>query len=160
MASYFQGAIKSGDGFSETSTGVGTAVPSQTALLTFTAESGGGDDNVDATLVLPVNAQIINIFVDTLTAWDSATSAGLTIGTAAGGTQLLGSSDVKSAGRETTAPTNTQLAVWDDIGTTNTVYIRVAQSGNTTGAKLASPSSTLAVPSNERGFGPFLWRDS
>lgn len=132
MASYFQGAIKSGDGFSQTATGVGTAVLSQTTLLSFTAESGGGDDNVDATLVLPVNAQILAIYVDTLTAWDSVTSAGLTVGTAAGGTQLLGSSDVKSAGRETTAPTNTQLAVWDDIGTTNTIYIRVAQSGNTT----------------------------
>ena len=132
MASYFQGAIKSGDGFSVTATGVGTAVLSQTTLLSFTAESGGGDDNVDATLVLPVNAQILAIYVDTLTAWDSVTSAGLTVGTAAGGTQLLGSSDVKSAGRETTAPTNTQLAVWDDIGTSNTIYIRVAQSGNTT----------------------------
>ena len=132
MASYFQGAIKSGDGFSETATGVGTAVLSQTKLINFVTQAGGGDDNVDATLVLPVNAQILAIYVDTLTAWDSVTSAGLTVGTAAGGTQLLGSSDVKSAGRETTAPTNTQLAVWGDIGTTNTVYIRVAQSGNTT----------------------------
>lgn len=132
MASYFQGTIKSGDGASDSATGVGTAVLSQTALINFTLEAGGGNDNVDATLVLPVNAQILDIFVDTLTAWDSAVSAGLTIGTAAGGTQLLGSSDVKTAGRETTAPTNTQLAVWDDIGATNTVHLRVAQSGNTT----------------------------
>ena len=132
MASYFQGAIKSGDGFSETATGVGTAALSQTVLVNFVAQSGGGDDNVDATLVLPVNAQILAVYVDTLVAWDSATSAGLTIGTAAGGTQLLASSDVKSNGRETTAPTAAQLAVWANVGSTNTVYIRVAQSGNTT----------------------------
>lgn len=131
MATYFQGAVKSGDGFSETGTGVGTAVFSQTKLIDFVAESGGGSDNVDATLVLPVGAQIASIFVDTLTAWDSVTSAGLTIGTAAGGTQILGSSDVKSNGRETTAPTAAQLAVWDDIGTSNTLHIRVAQVGNT-----------------------------
>lgn len=131
MATYMQGAIKSGDGPSETSTGVGTAVLSQTSLINFVAESGGGSDNVDATLVLPAGGQIVSIFVDTLTAWDSVTSAGLTIGTTAGGTEILGSSDVKSNGRETTAPTAAQLAVWDDIGSTNTLYVRVAQVGNT-----------------------------
>jgi hypothetical protein len=116
----------------DTVAGKGNVVVSQTSLINFVAEGGGGSDNVDATLTLPINSQILAIYVDTLTAWDSVTSAGLTIGTAAGGTEILSSSDVKSNGRETTAPTAAQLAVWDDIGTTNTMYIRVAQVGNTT----------------------------
>ena len=56
MASYFQGAIKSGDGFSETSTGVGTAVLSQTALIGFDA-----DLVQEATFVLPRDGQILDI---------------------------------------------------------------------------------------------------
>ncbi len=111
---------------------VGNVLLTQTTLLNFTLEAGAGSDNVDATLVLPTNAQILQIFPDTLTAWDSVTSASLTIGTTAGGTEVLGATDVKSNGRETTAPTAAQLAVWDDIGSTNTLYIRVAQVGNTT----------------------------
>lgn len=129
---YFTGPLEVGTGPGTESTGKGTVVLTQTTLLNFTAESGGGSDNVDATVVLPLRAQILAIYVDTLTAWDSVTSAGLTIGTTAGGTEILSSSDVKSNGRETTAPSAAQLAVWDDISTTTTMYIRVAQVGNTT----------------------------
>jgi hypothetical protein len=131
---YITGPLEVGTGAgTEVTAGKGYGVLSQTTVLNFIAESGAGSDNVDdSSIVLPAGAQLINIFVDTLTAWDSVTSAGLTIGTAAGGTELLGSSDVKSNGRETTAPTAAQLAVWDDIGTTTTMYIRVAQVGNTT----------------------------
>jgi hypothetical protein len=131
---YITGPLEVGTGAgSEVTAGKGYAVLTQTTVLNFTAESGGGSDNVDdSSIVLPADAQILAIYVDTLTAWDSVTSAGLTIGTAAGGTQILGSSDVKSNGRETTAPTAAQLAVWDDIDATTTMHIRVAQVGNTT----------------------------
>lgn len=133
MGTYFTGPVEVGTAAaSETTTGKGYAVLTQTVLLDFTAESGGGSDNVDATVTLPADSQILAIYVDTLTAWNSVTSAGLTIGTTAGGTDILGSSDVKSNGRETTAPTAAQLAVWDDIDATTTMYIRVAQVGNTT----------------------------
>jgi hypothetical protein len=130
MSTYFEGAITSGSTPSE-STNFGHAVFTQTTLVNFVSETGGGSDNVDATIVIPVGSQILNILVDTLVAWNSVTSAGLTIGTAVGGTQILGSADVKTDGRETTAPTAAQLAVWDDVGTTNTLHIRVAQVGNT-----------------------------
>lgn len=129
---YFTGPLEVGTAPStDTVDGKGPVILAQTVLINHVVESGGGNDNVDTTLTLPANAQIVNIFVDTLTAWNSATSAGLTIGTAAGGTELLGSSDVKSNGRETTAPTAAQLAVWSDISTNTTVHIRVAQVGNT-----------------------------
>lgn len=133
MSSYMQGALKSGDYPSElpSGVGVGTAVFSQTVVLNFTAEAGGGSDNVDATLTLPVGAQIMAFYTDTLTAWDSGTSAGLTIGSTAGGTEYNSSVDVKSAGREAPTLTAAQLAAMDGIGTSTTVYIRVAQVGNT-----------------------------
>jgi hypothetical protein len=129
---YFTGPLEVGTAAgTEVVAGKGYATLAQTVLLDHVVESGGGNDEVDATVTLPVNAQILQIFVDTLTAWNSVTSAGLTVGTAAGGTQILGSSDVKSNGRETTAPTAAQLAVWDDIGSSTTMHVRVAQVGNT-----------------------------
>lgn len=135
MATYFQGAVKSGSTPSEY-TSVGYALFAQTLLLDFTAESGGGSDNVDGTITVPAGSQIVNIFADTLTAWDSATTASLTIGTSAGGAEFMDATDVKSAGRETTAPSAADLALWDDVGSTNTLYARVAQAGNTTAGQL------------------------
>lgn len=130
---YHQGPLTSGkSGIDSTSADKGYVVLTKTVLLDFVAEAGGGDDNVDATIVIPTNSQILAIYPDTLVAWDSVTSASLTIGTAAGGTQILGATDVKSNGRETTAPTAAQLAVWDDVGSSGTLHVRVAQSGNTT----------------------------
>lgn len=135
MSTYFQGAVKSGSTPSEYSN-VGYALFSQTTVLNFTAESGGGNDNVDGSITIPVGSQIVNIWADTLTAWDSVTSASLTIGTTAGGAEFMDATDVKSAGRETTAPSAADLALWDDVGTSNTLNIRVAQSGNTTAGQL------------------------
>lgn len=131
MSSYFQGAIKSGDGPSELSSGVGvgTALFSQTVLVN---RDTAGTINVDATITLPVGAQIHNINVDTLTAWDSVTSAGLTIGNTAGGTDYLTSVDVKSVGRETQSLSAAQLAAYANVGTNNVLRIRVAQVGGTT----------------------------
>jgi len=135
MSSYFQGAVKSGSYPSEY-TNVGYAIFAQTKLVDFVAESGGGSDNVDATIVIPTGSQIVNIWADTLTAWDSVTSATLSIGTTAGGQEFMDNTDVKTAGRETTAPTAADLALWDDVGTSNTLNIRVAQVGNTTAGQL------------------------
>lgn len=129
---YFTAPLEVGsEPSADVATGRGQVVLSQTALIDYVLEAGAGSDNVDTTITLPRNSHIIAIYVDTLTAWNSVTSAGLTIGTAVGGTEILASSDVKTNGRETTAPTAAQLAVWDDIGTTNVMHIRVAQVGNT-----------------------------
>src|SRR5580765_1621996 len=69
-------------------------------LLTQTVTLDNNTTNpVSATMVIPSNSQIIDLIVDTLTAWNSATSDTLTIGTAAAGTQYAGAVDVKTAGR-------------------------------------------------------------
>lgn len=107
----------------------GLAVLSQTQVLT----QKGADTNVSATFTLPKHSQIVNIIEDTTTAWNSATSAGLTVGTAALGTQYASSVDVKanSSPRAAFAPTTAQLAAMADIGTTTSVVATVAVVGAT-----------------------------
>ena len=140
MSSYFQGAVKSGDGFSETATGVGTAVLSQTALIDFNATLKS-----EATFVLPKNAQIVNAFVDTLTAFNSATSATVTLGSASAGTQYVGAVDAKTAGRATAPFSAAQLAAMDDIGTSTTVYATITSVGQPTAGQ--SRVTVFYVPS-------------
>ena len=127
MATYFQGAVKSGDGFSETATGVGTAVFSQTALINFDT-----DLVQEAVFVLPKDGQIVDVVVDVLTAYNSATSATLTVGSASAGTQYAGSVDAKTAGRVRPTFSAAQLAAMDDIGGSTSVYATVTSVGQPT----------------------------
>jgi hypothetical protein len=119
-----QGAIKSGDSPSETSTGVGTALLSQTSLVTYDA-----DLVAEAQFVLPAGAQITSFNIDTLTAYNSATSATLTIGSASGGSQYVGSVDAKTAGRAAPTLSAAQLTAMANIGTNTTVFATVTSVG-------------------------------
>ncbi len=120
------GPLASGDKLPGTPGGnnIGLAVLSQTFLIDF-----------DATLVqtrsvlLPVNSQIVNIFCDVLTAYNSATSATLTVGTAAAGTQYASGVNAKTAGRTTPTFTAAQLAAMDDTGTNEGVFATVTSVG-------------------------------
>lgn len=83
-----------------------------------------GTNTVDQTLLLPGGAQIIDIIVDTTTAWNSATSDTLSVGLTSGGTDYAGSIDVKTAaGRQRTpfasgaATTGTQANNMLNVGT-------------------------------------------
>ena len=127
MATYFQGAVKSGDGFSETATGVGTAVFSQTALIDFNTTLTS-----EAVFVLPKDGQIVDVVVDVLTAYNSATSATLTVGSASAGTQYAGAVDAKTAGRVRPTFTAAQLAAMDDIDGNTSVYATVTSVGQPT----------------------------
>ena len=127
MATYFQGAVKSGDGFSETATGVGTAVFSQTALIDFNTTLTS-----EAVFVLPKDGQIVDVVVDVLTAYNSATSATLTVGSASAGTQYAGAVDAKTAGRVRPTFTAAQLAAMDDIDGNTSVYTTVTSVGQPT----------------------------
>ena len=127
MSTYFQGAVKSGDGFSETATGVGTAVFSQTALIDFNATLTS-----EAVFVLPKDGQIVDVVVDVLTAYNSATSATLTVGSASAGTQYAGSVDAKTAGRVRPTFTAAQLAAMDNIDGNTSVYATVTSVGQPT----------------------------
>jgi hypothetical protein len=106
---------------------IGLAVLSQTVLIDF-----------DATLVqngtvyLPFGSQIVDIIVDVLTQYDSATSATLTVGTASAGTTYASGVNAKTGVRVRPTFTAAQLAAMDNIGTNGTVVATVTSVGQPT----------------------------
>lgn len=70
---------------------------------------------VSETIYIPAGSRIVDIIVDVLTAFDSATSAVLTVGTAAAGTQYASAVDAKTAGRVRPTFTAAQLAAMDNV---------------------------------------------
>lgn len=127
MSTYFQGAVKSGDGFSETATGVGTAEFVQSAVISYNATLTS-----EATFILPKNAQILDIYSDVGTAFDSATSATLTVGSASAGSQYAGSLNAKTAGRSIPTLSAAQVVAMANISTNTTVYATVTSVGQPT----------------------------
>lgn len=106
---------------------LGTVELCQTATLTQNSTNA-----VTAILYLPQNAQITDFLIDNLTVWDSVTSATLSIGTAAAGTQYVGSVNAKTAGRQAPSYSSAQLTAMAGIGTNVGVYITVTPVGATT----------------------------
>ena len=131
MGTYMTGPLQTGTGLDNTGADTGNVVLSQTSLLSF-----------DATLVqsvtevLPAGAQIVNIVCDVLTAYNSATSATLSAGTASGGTQYLSAVSVKTAARRPNAFSAAQLAAMDDVGTNRTVVATVTSEGQPTAGQV------------------------
>lgn len=137
QGTYMQGPIQAGSapspdltsaGANNTGSDRGFAVLSQTVTLQAATAA-----NVDATITLPANGRIHDILVDSTVAW-TATTASLTVGRTAGGTDYVTGMDVKTITRGPTAAfTAAQLAAMDY--TTNTsLVIRVASTGaNATG---------------------------
>lgn len=131
MGTYMTGPFQTGTGLDNTGADTGTVVLSKTALINF-----------DATLVqnasftLPANAQIVDFFVDVLTAYDSATSATLSAGTSSGGTQYLSGISVKTAGRRANGFSAAQLAAMDGIGTNTALVATVTSVGQPTAGQV------------------------
>ena len=94
-----------------------------------------GTLNFDATLVqnltfvLPANAVINDIKVDVLTAFNSATSATLSVGTASAGTQYASGVNAKTAGRTTPTFSAAQLLAMSNITTNTSVVVTVTSVG-------------------------------
>jgi len=97
-----------------------------------------GTNTVDVTMLLPGGAQIIDIIVDTTTAWNSGTSDTLSVGTASGGTQYASGVDVKAgAARIRPTFTTTQLTNMLAISTASpqaTIHVTVTPVGTTANA--------------------------
>ena len=69
-----------------------------------------GAGSTDFSLQIPANSIVNSIDVDVLTAYDSATSATLSIGETVGGIEYASGINLKTAGRATITFTATQLA--------------------------------------------------
>ena len=131
MGTYVTGPLRTGTGLDNTAAGGGEVVLSQTALITF-------DTTLvqNASFTLPAGAQIVDFYADVLTAYDSATSATLSAGTASGGTQYLSSVSVKTAARRSNGFSAAQLAAMDDIGANTTLVATVTSVGQPTAGQL------------------------
>jgi hypothetical protein len=120
---------------------VGPTVTSQTG--TIAANAGNA---VDLTFYLPANSRIIDIIVDTTTAWTSATSDTLSVGTASGGTTYASGVDVKTAtGRIRPTFTAAQLLAMADIGTTNLAVVATVTPVGSAGAGLTRVTIVYSI---------------
>ncbi len=132
---YFGSAIKQGVSPSEATAAVTSTVLSiyKTTLHAATAAS------VDATITLPKNSQIVAIYADSTVLW-TATTASLTAGITAGGTEYVTGFDVKTITRGPTAAyTAAQLSALNNIGTNTSLVFRVASTGaNNTGTTIVT----------------------
>jgi hypothetical protein len=137
MAStHFSGPVIAGDLQSGETNG-----PNQGAVVLsqFTSITQNSTNAVSSTLYIPAGSRIVDFNIDVLTAFNSGTSATLSIGTAAAGTQYVGSVDVKTAtGRIAPTFTAAQLAAMDCVSvlgvaapTTAPVVVTVTPSGAT-----------------------------
>ena len=91
---------------------IGFVVLSQTALVNFVA----GELVQDAAFNIPANSELVDFYVDVLTAYDSATSALLSAGTTSGGTEYLSAINVKVLGRRPNAFSSAQITAMADVG--------------------------------------------
>lgn len=107
----------------------GFVVVSQTGTVT-TAAAGTA---TSVSFTLPAYSQILNFFVDGVQAAvvgaGTATTAPITIGTAAAGTQYLSATDAIAGGRIALAFTAAQTAAMASIGATTTVVATVDPNG-------------------------------
>ena len=108
----FSGPVRSGTLKTGETNGpnLGFAVLEQETSITQNSTTA-----VSSTLYIPVGAKLIDILVDTLTAFNSATTAVLSVGTAAAGTQYASGVDVKTAGRVRPTFTAAQLAAMSNV---------------------------------------------
>lgn len=84
-------------------------VVAQTFKKDYTG-SAFGSATTDQIAVLPAGAQILNIYIDTLTAFTGSTAANLTVGTAASNNAYWTTTNITTAGRAAT--TNAVLSAW------------------------------------------------
>lgn len=99
----------------------------QTGTITF-----GATLVQNVTFNLPVGSQIVDIIVDALTGYDSATTATLSAGTASGGTQYVSGINVKTTGRKANGYSAAQLSAMSAIGTNATLVVTVTSVGQPT----------------------------
>lgn len=132
-ASTFSGPIKSGTVREGALANVGYSINAQSKTIGFVAAAGA----TDAVFYLPINSQIIDIIVDSTVAYDSVTSAALTIGTASAGTQYASSQDVKAAaGRTRPTFTAAQLTAMAAIAA-EPIYATVTRVGTSTAGSVS-----------------------
>lgn len=138
--STFSGPVLSGTNKYGTYKNLGNSQQIQSAVMTQ-----AGAAQVNQTFYVPALSQMVTVIVDVLVAFDS-TTAPLTVGTAAGGTQYVTLVDAKVAGRASITFTAAQLLAMSSLAQDTTA---TNGSGTPTAAVVASiiPTGTATVGS-------------
>lgn len=90
---------------------------------------------VDGTITLPPNSEITGFNFRNLTAWDSATSATLSVGITQAGTDYASGLSAKTGGRVADAATAAQETARSNVGSNTVVHATVTPVGATTVGK-------------------------
>ena len=135
-ATHISGPLLTGDKLAGETNG-----PNQgyAVLEQATSIAQNGETAVSSTLYIPAGSRIIDVVVDVMTAFDSVTSAVLTVGVSDADTTYAGAVNAKTAGRVRPTFTAAQLAAMagvDVVGaaaaTVAPVVITVTPTGATT----------------------------
>jgi len=142
----FSGPLQSGD-INAGKTGgpnIGQVYLSQTFLVSFNATL------VQSTAInLPASSQIVEIYADVLTPYDSATSATLTVGSAAAGTQYVTSVNAKTGGRATVTHTAAQCTALANISTNTALFGTVTSVGQPTAGQVRVTIQYVQTTAND-----------
>jgi hypothetical protein len=116
MSTYHQGQVQVGSAVVKSQAGQGVLLAVQSAPISFDA-----DLVQDVTFNVPVGSHIVDIVVDVGTAYDSLTSATLSVGTSSGDTTYVSGVNAKTAGRARPAFTGAQVAALRNIASSTVV---------------------------------------
>ena len=122
------GTVLQGGG---TAVNVGLVAVTQTATITFAA-----DGTVTSLFTIPAGSQIQSLHIDTITAFNAATTNNISIGKSGTAAQFVASTSISALGRQSVATTGA-YANWGNVGTADvTITATFNQSGTaaTTGA--------------------------
>lgn len=133
----FSGPVRAGTVRDNAANNVGNVVLSQTDTFTF------ADTSTFATnIILPASSQIVQMFVDVDTVWNSVTSDALEIGDGTDADAYGDVADLQVAGRTIASVDGTQAAAIDDIGTSDvTINLTI----NSVGGSLTTGSARITV---------------
>ena len=95
----------------------GTATVSQTKKVDYTG-STVASGTTTTLFTIPAGSQIVNIFIDTLTAFTGSTAANVVVGTSGTTNLYWASSDITSQGRLANTNAASKLANWCGAATT------------------------------------------
>ncbi len=122
---------------------LGQVAVAQSALLSYTDASSAID-----VCTLPANSQIIDIYVDVLTAFNSSGTDLLDIGKSGDADHFANDLDLSSAARLLGSSDVSQLANYDDIGTSQ-VTVQATYTQSVADASAGSARITvLYIPNN------------
>lgn len=127
----FAGPVLSGPRQSQTPQGtlgsnVGYAVLSQVGQL-----QQNGTAAVSYTFYLPPHSQLVDVLADTNTAWNSATSALMSLGTTAGDTTYVNGLNIATAARVRPSYAGAALLAMQDTGANEPLVATITPTGAT-----------------------------